>query len=98
MKGVNAMSTVRSEPIKDGQPVIVAPRAPRPEYLALALALLFFGGIAWVAGGKLSMGNALVSAHGGAFVIALALLWWRENGNRRGLWRARLAARAGAAT
>ena len=53
---------------------------------------------AWVAGGKLSMGNALVSAHGGAFVIALALLWWRENGNRRGLWRARLAARAGAAT
>ncbi len=51
---------------------------------------------AWVGGGKVSMGTALLIAHGGAFVIALALLWWRENGNRRGLWRARLAARAGA--
>ena len=49
---------------------------------------------AWVAGGKIGMGAALVAAHGGAFVIALGLLWWRENANRRGLWRARLAARA----
>jgi len=45
---------------------------------------------AWVAGGKLSMGTALIAAHGGAFVIALSLLWWRENANRRGAWRARL--------
>lgn len=49
---------------------------------------------AWVAGGKVSMGGALVFAHGGAFVIALVLLWWRENTNRRGRWRARLAAGA----
>ncbi|MEP7102099.1 MAG: LptF/LptG family permease, partial [Burkholderiales bacterium] len=46
---------------------------------------------AWVAGGKVSMGVALIGAHGSAFVIALGLLWWRENGNRRGRWRARLA-------
>ncbi|HWH82669.1 MAG TPA: LPS export ABC transporter permease LptF [Burkholderiaceae bacterium] len=46
---------------------------------------------AWVAAGKIGMGPALVLAHGGAFVIALAILWWRENGNRRGRWRARLA-------
>ena len=45
---------------------------------------------AWVAGGKASMGTALVAAHGGAFLIALALLWWRENGNvRLGGWRQR---------
>jgi lipopolysaccharide export system permease protein len=45
---------------------------------------------AWVAGGKASMGTVLVAAHGGAFLIALALLWWRENGNARlGGWRQR---------
>ena len=49
---------------------------------------------AWVAGGKIGMGAALVLAHGGAFLISLGLLWWRENGNRRGRWRARLAGRA----
>ena len=49
---------------------------------------------AWVAGGKVGMGAALVIAHGGAFAIAIGLLWWRESGNRRGRWRARLAAGA----
>ena len=49
---------------------------------------------AWVAGSKIGMGAALVLAHGGAFLIALWLLWWRESGNRRGRWRARLTARA----
>jgi lipopolysaccharide export system permease protein len=49
---------------------------------------------AWVAGGRIGMGSALLLAHGGAFVIALALLWWRDDANRRGAWRARLAARA----
>ena len=44
---------------------------------------------AWVAGGKLGMGVALVTAHGGAFVLALALLWWRDNGNSRRGWRRR---------
>ena len=49
---------------------------------------------AWVGGGKIGMGPALILAHGGAFAIALGLLWWRESGNRRGRWRARLAAGA----
>jgi lipopolysaccharide export system permease protein len=42
---------------------------------------------AWVAAGKLGMGSALLVFHGGAFVIALSLLWWRENGSTRGLRR-----------
>ena len=54
---------------------------------------------AWVAGGKLGMGSALLVAHGGAFLVAMALLWWRESGNSRHLgWlvRRRRAARAAA--
>jgi lipopolysaccharide export system permease protein len=35
---------------------------------------------AWVSSGKVAMGVALVAVHGGAFVFALALLWWRDNG------------------
>jgi len=47
---------------------------------------------AWVAGGRIGMGWALVAAHGGAFLLALALLWWRDNGNtRRGRRRSDLA-------
>jgi lipopolysaccharide export system permease protein len=42
---------------------------------------------AWVAGGKLGMGTALVLLHGGAFVLALTLLWWREQTNARMGWR-----------
>ncbi len=38
---------------------------------------------AWVASGKVSFSSALVVAHGGAFVLALALLWWREHSNGR---------------
>lgn len=38
---------------------------------------------AWVAAGRMGMGTALASFHGGAFVLALLLLWWREQGNRR---------------
>ena len=53
---------------------------------------------AWVAGGKIGMGAALILAHGSAFLIALGLLWWRESGNRRGRWRARLAVNAAAPT
>ena len=49
---------------------------------------------AWVAGGKVSMGTALVVAHGGAFLIAMILLWWREHRNSRIGWGARMAARA----
>ncbi|MDH3209931.1 MAG: LPS export ABC transporter permease LptF [Burkholderiaceae bacterium] len=32
---------------------------------------------AWVAGGKASMGGVLLATHGSAFLLALALLWWR---------------------
>ena len=42
---------------------------------------------AWIAGGKASMGAALIVAHGGAFVIAVLLLWWREQGTSRFGWR-----------
>ncbi len=38
---------------------------------------------AWVGNGKVGMGAALLGAHGGAFALALALLWWREHGNSR---------------
>jgi lipopolysaccharide export system permease protein len=43
---------------------------------------------AWVAGGKLGMGTALVLAHGGAFALAVGLLWWRERRNSRRTWHA----------
>ena len=38
---------------------------------------------AWVASGRMEMGVALATFHGGALAIALVLLWWREQGNRR---------------
>ncbi len=47
---------------------------------------------AWVAGAKVGMGTALVAVHGGAFVLALSLLWWREHANSRIGWPARAAA------
>jgi len=42
---------------------------------------------AWVTGGKLGMGMALLLAHGGAFALALGLLWWRDRRNVRRQWR-----------
>jgi lipopolysaccharide export system permease protein len=44
----------------------------------------------WVATGKLGMGAALALFHGGAFVLALTLLTWREQGNRSLRLRLRL--------
>ena len=38
---------------------------------------------AWVAGGRLGVGTALALFHGGALVLALGLLWWREQGSSR---------------
>jgi lipopolysaccharide export system permease protein len=38
---------------------------------------------AWVEAGRVGLGAVLVAGHGGAFVLALAVLWWRENGMRR---------------
>jgi lipopolysaccharide export system permease protein len=34
---------------------------------------------AWVASGRVGMGAALIGLHGGAFTLALALLWWRDH-------------------
>ena len=34
---------------------------------------------AWVGSGRFGLGTALVGLHGGAFVLALALLWWRDH-------------------
>ena len=38
---------------------------------------------AWVGSGRISVGVALGVGHGGILVLALALLWWRDNGMRR---------------
>jgi lipopolysaccharide export system permease protein len=34
---------------------------------------------AWVASGRLGLGPSLVVLHGGVFVLALLLLWWRDH-------------------
>ena len=36
---------------------------------------------AWVESGRTPMAATLLAAHGGAFVLALLLLWWREHAN-----------------
>jgi lipopolysaccharide export system permease protein len=41
---------------------------------------------AWVTGGKLGLGLALLLVHGGAFAIALGLVGWRERRNSRRKW------------
>jgi lipopolysaccharide export system permease protein len=47
---------------------------------------------AWVASGRIGLGTALVVFHGGAFALALATLWWRDQG-QVAMWRRRRAAR-----
>ena len=37
----------------------------------------------WVGSGRLGVGVALAALHGSAFALAMALIWWRENGMRR---------------
>ncbi len=39
---------------------------------------------AWVSGGKLGFGPAMAAVHGGAFVLAITLIWWRDHGT---VWR-----------
>jgi lipopolysaccharide export system permease protein len=46
---------------------------------------------AWVSGGKLALGPAMAAAHGGAFVLALTLIWWRDHGT---VWQPFWARRA----
>jgi lipopolysaccharide export system permease protein len=54
--------------------------------IALLVFIVYYNVInltqAWVSSGRLGMGGALALFHGGAFALALALLWWREQGNR----------------
>ena len=38
---------------------------------------------AWVGGGRLGLGTAMLVLHGGAFVLAMGLLWWRDHGTAR---------------
>jgi lipopolysaccharide export system permease protein len=66
--------------------------------IALLVFVIYYNVInlsqAWVATGKLGLGAALALFHGGAFLLALTLLWWREQGNRRVWWRRPRAAAA----
>ena len=45
---------------------------------------LYFGLVnlsqVWVASGRLSLIGTLLALHGGAFALAMALLWWRDHG------------------
>ena len=47
---------------------------------------------AWVASSRMGMGAALLGIHGSAFLLAIGLIWWREQG------RARMRPRAPAGT
>ena len=47
---------------------------------------------AWVAGGKLGLGAALLLLHGGVLVLSLFLLWWRDHAQVMRLWPRRVAA------
>lgn len=59
----------------------------RPSSLNLVFALLgsltYFNSInvtqSWVANGRLRMATALIALHGGVFLVAMALLWWRDH-------------------
>jgi lipopolysaccharide export system permease protein len=61
------------------------PRRPGSWNLILALLafVVYFNLInlsqAWIATGKAGMGSMLAAIHGGAFVLALAVLWWRDH-------------------
>jgi lipopolysaccharide export system permease protein len=49
---------------------------------------------AWVSVGRFALGPSLALVHGGAFVLAFTLMWWRDHG---AVWRpfwVRRAARA----
>lgn len=67
------------------------PRRPNNWNLLFALLsfVVYFNLInlsqAWVAGGRMGMGAALAAVHGSAFLIAIFLLWLRDQGNRLGL-------------
>ena len=66
---------------------------------ALLGSLTYFNSInitqSWVANGRLGMASAFITLHGGVFLAALALLWWRDHAAVLGyrLGTARKAAR-----
>lgn len=53
-------STVRSEPLSNGKPVVKAPKSGGNMY-ALAIVLLVFGSIGWIAGGKYTVEGWIVA-------------------------------------
>ena len=68
------------------------PRRPSNWNLLFAL-LTFFAYLnlinltqAWVGNGRLGLGSALVAVHGGAFLLAVGLLWWRDHATVWRLW------------
>ena len=77
----------------------VNPRRPNNWNLVFALLafVVYFNLVnlsqIWISSGRLSMTTALVALHGGGFLLALALLWWRDNGT---VWRRSVGPRPGA--
>ena len=61
------------------------PRRPSNWNLLFALLsfVVYFNMISlsqsWVGNGRMSLGQALIVIHGGALMLALGLLWWRDN-------------------
>jgi lipopolysaccharide export system permease protein len=52
---------------------------------------------AWVGSGRFGFGQAVFGLHGTVFALALALLWWRDNGASARRWLRRPAAARAAA-
>ena len=76
------------------------PRRPGSWNLLLALLsfVVYFNLInlsqAWIASGKAGIGSMLLAIHGGAFLLALALLWWRDHAHTSRLFSLRRRAAA----
>lgn len=53
---------------------------------ALLSFVVYFGflnlSLAWVTNSKLTMDRALLTIHGGVFVLAIGLIWWRDQSTR----------------
>lgn len=68
-------------------------RASNWNLLAALLAFVIYYNLinlsqAWVTGGRVGMGQALLMLHGGVFVLACAAIWWRTHGSTMALpWR-----------
>ena len=73
------------------------PRRPSNWNLLFALMafIVYFNLInltqAWVGNGRMGLGTALAAVHGGAFGLALLLLWWRDHAAVLRLWPSRRA-------